>query len=98
MKFPSFIQIKNLLRFQILLELKHKKLCGDELAEIIGKNKKEKLTAGTIYPALKFLRKKKLVNHKKIGRKKIYSLTKEGDKELLLAKSLFKKMFRKFLK
>ena len=97
MKKPSFIEIKNLLRFQILLELRKKKLCGDELAAIIGKNKKTKLTAGTIYPALKFLRRKKLIKHRKVGRKKIYSLTKDGEKELLLVKKLFRKMFRKFL-
>lgn len=97
MKFPSFISIRNLLRFQILLELKRKKLCGDELADIIGKNKNTKLSAGTIYPALKFLRRKKLIIHKKIGRKKVYSLTSDGEKELLLAKNLFKKMFGKFL-
>ncbi len=98
MKFPSIIRIKNFLRLQILLELKRKKLCGDELAEIIGKNKKEKLSAGTIYPALKFLKKKKLIIHKRNGRRKIYSLTNEGEKELFLAKKVFKKIFKKLLK
>jgi len=97
MKKPSFIGFKNFLRFQILLELKGNKLYGDQLADIIGKNKRTKLSAGTIYPALKFLRAKKLISHKKIGRKKIYSLTKQGENELILANKLFKNMFKKFL-
>lgn len=97
MDLQSIIKIKNLLRLQILSELKRKKLCGDELADIIGKNKNEKLSPGTIYPALKFLKKKKLIIHKRIGRKKIYSLTKQGEKELLSAKKTFKKMVEKLL-
>jgi len=97
MKKPSFLEFKNFLRFQILLELKRKKLYGDQLAEIIGKSKKTKLSSGTIYPALKFLRRKKLILHKKAGRKKIYSLTEQGEKELTLAKSFLKNMFKKFL-
>ncbi len=97
MDLQSIIKIKNLLRLQILSELKRKKLCGDELADIIGENKNEKLSPGTIYPALKFLKKKKLIIHKRIGRKKIYSLTKQGEKELLSAKKTFRKMFEKLL-
>lgn len=97
MPLQSIIKIKNVLRLQILSELRRKKLCGDELADIIGKNKMEKLSPGTIYPALKFLKKKKLIVHKKIGRKKIYSLTSYGERELLSAKKTFKKMFEKLL-
>ena len=49
MKMPKYIDIKGVLSFHILSLLKKKKLCGDELAEIIGKKKYGKLTPGTIY-------------------------------------------------
>jgi len=92
------IDLKGFLSFQILHELKRKRLCGDELAEIIGKKKSSKLTPGTIYPALKNLRRNKLVTHKKNGRKKIYTLTPQGVKEYMAAKKLFKKSFKDIFK
>ncbi len=92
------IDLKGFLSFQILHELKRKRLCGDELAEIIGKKKSSKLTPGTIYPALKNLRRNKLVIYKKSGRKKIYTLTPQGVKEYTTAKKLFKKIFKDLLK
>ncbi len=95
MKTPKYINLKGFLLFQILYELhRNKRLCGDELAEIIGKKKGEKLTPGTIYPALKYLRRKKLVSYKKEGRKKYYRLTEEGKKEYLLCKRIFVKVFK----
>lgn len=93
------VDLKGFLSFQILHELKRKRLCGDELAEIIGKKKSSmKLTPGTIYPALKNLRRNKLVTHKRSGRKKIYTLTPQGVKEYLAAKKLFKRIFKHILK
>jgi len=90
--------MKGFLAFQILHELKGKKLCGDELAQVIGLKKGSKLTPGTIYPALKYLRKKKLIQHKKIGRKKIYNLTENGHKECEIFKKNFMKVFKEILK
>jgi len=87
------LQPKGFLAFRILHELRRKKLCGDELAEIIGKNKGSKLTPGTIYPALKFLRKRKLVQQKRAGRKKLYCLTPEGETEYKIFKKHLKKLF-----
>lgn len=98
MKQPRYLEVQGFLRFQILHELRRQKLCGDELAEIIGKNKGSKLTPGTIYPALKYLRKKKLVKHKKRGRKKIYSITNEGKEEYKLFKKNFLKMYKNIFK
>ncbi len=76
------IEFKGFLSFFILHELSKKTLCGDDLALMIGKRKKEKLTPGTIYPTLKNLRRLKLLKYKKDGRKKMYYLTDEGKKEL----------------
>lgn len=76
------IEFKGLLSFLILHELSSESLFGDQLAERIGSRKGEKLTPGTIYPALKKLRKFKLVIFAKDGRRKVYSLTPSGKAEL----------------
>lgn len=98
MNLPTIIKIRNLLKFQILFILNKKKLCGDGLAENIGKKRKNKLTPGTIYPALKFLRKNKLIKFKRSGRKKIYYLTDKGKKELKSCVKVFKKLFEDQIK
>ena len=51
-----------------------------------------KLTPGTIYPALKTLRKNKLIYYEQDGRKKIYKLTGKGAAEYRLVKKMFKKI------
>ncbi|MEA3378173.1 MAG: PadR family transcriptional regulator [Nanoarchaeota archaeon] len=97
-KQTNHLLIKGFLTFQILHELRKKGLCGDELAKIIGKKKGSKLTPGTIYPALKYLRRKKLVSRKKNGRKKVYKLTEEGKKEYKIFRKNFLKMFKDIFK
>jgi len=96
MKSPRVIRLKNLLKLQILYYLSKKKLCGDELAELISI--KKKLTPGTIYPALKFLKEKKLIKYKQKGRKKNYYLTKKGKNEYRLTRNLFNRMFKNYIK
>ena len=97
MKIPKYIDVKGLLSFHILSLLKRKQLCGDELAEIIGKKKYGKLTPGTIYPALKYLRENKLIKFKQKGRKKNYILTKKGLTEYKIIKRIYKKMFKEII-
>ena len=77
--------------------LNKKKLCGDELADIIGNKRYGKLTPGTIYPALKYLRENKLIIYKQKGRKKVYSLTKKGLDEYKITKRIFKRMFKEII-
>lgn len=77
-------------------ELSKKKLCGEDLARTIGKRKGSKLTPGTIYPALKSLRQKKLIEFEQDGREKVYFLTKGGKRELTLAYRDFGKLFSGF--
>ena len=98
MKLPKYIDIRGFLSFQIMCLLNKKNLCGDELASIIGVKKSGKLTPGTIYPALKFLRVNKLVRFKQKGRKKIYWLTKKGEREYKIFKRIFKNIFRDIIK
>lgn len=94
MKQPKHISLKGFLAIQILHELRKNELCGDELAKIIGKRKGSKLTPGTIYPTLKFLRKNKLVKYNQNGRKKEYFLTKKGENEYKIARKYFLKLFK----
>ncbi len=93
MRLPKFIDFRGFLSFLILHELNKKRLCGDELAYSIGNRKAGKLTPGTIYPALKKLRKAKLVYIRQTGRKKNYYLTKKGKEELRITYKLFGNIF-----
>lgn len=98
MKRTPIISLRGFLAFHILHELNAKALCGDDLAALIGGKKGSKLTPGTIYPALKFLRRKKLVHYKRNGRKKLYSLTKEGKREYKLVHTTVVTLFKPVLK
>ena len=92
-KESDYLELKGFLSFLILHELSLKSLCGDELSHKIGERKKAPLTPGTIYPALKRLRKKKLVAYRRKGRKKMYSLTDAGIQELEHLYGLFSTYF-----
>ena len=87
------LEFKGFLSFLILHEINYRPLAGDDLAKKIGARKGAMLTPGTIYPALKKLRNKKLVSYVQIGRKKMYSLTPKGKKELQNQYDLFSKYF-----
>ncbi|MGV8086462.1 MAG: PadR family transcriptional regulator [Candidatus Woesearchaeota archaeon] len=90
---PKFIELKGFLSFFILHELNNTPLAGDELARIIGERKTTVLTPGTIYPALKRLRRQKLISYRRIGRKKVYSLTDLGSLELKSLYVVFSEFF-----
>ncbi|MBU0667426.1 MAG: winged helix-turn-helix domain-containing protein [Nanoarchaeota archaeon] len=89
----EYLQLKGFLSFLILHELKQKRLCGEDLAKKVGARKGVILTPGTIYPALKKLRNKKLVKYKRDGRKKNYFLTEIGEGELEILYELFSDYF-----
>lgn len=88
------LELKGFLSFLILHELGKKILCGEDLAKKIGRRKgSDPLTPGTIYPALKELRAAKLIEFTQFGRRKVYSLTPEGEKELEKLYVLFSQYF-----
>ena len=89
----TLVEFKGFLSFFILHELSKKPLAGEDLAKKIGRRKGTVLTPGTIYPALKNLKSMKLVLFEKQGRRKVYSLTTKGKKELETSYSLFSKYF-----
>ena len=75
---PDCCDMRGLLTFQILWELRTEELNGQEIADRIAERKGTKPTPGTIYPALKELKKKRLIKGRKEGRQVIYSLTDRG--------------------
>ena len=89
----EYMELKGFLSFLILHEVGQKRLCGEDLAKKIGRRKGAMLTPGTIYPALKKLRKKKLVKYVRFGRKKVYNLTPEGENEMKLLYKMFSNYF-----
>ena len=70
--------MRGMLSFMLLRLLAKRPMYGQELADEIAKRRGEKPNPGTIYPALKDLRKRRLVEIRSEGRKTIYVLTREG--------------------
>ena len=66
---------------------------GQELANEISKRKGAKPNPGTIYPALKKLKKRKLIDSKKKGRTITYQITEAGRVGFQLAYEYFYKAF-----
>ncbi len=89
----EYIQFKGLLSFLILHELSKERLYGEQLAAMIGNRKGGPLTPGTIYPALKKLRRQKLIKFSRDGRKKVYQLLPEGRIELKRLYLIFGRYF-----
>ena len=85
--------MRGMLSFQVLWLLSNRPMHGDELAEEIGKRRGEKPKAGTIYPALKDLKKKGLIKGEKRGKIIVYTLTHEGKGTVRYARDYFCRSF-----
>lgn len=70
--------MRGMLSFTLLWLLSRRSMYGQELAVEIAKRRGEKPNPGTIYPALKELRKRGLVQLHQQGRKTVYELTATG--------------------
>jgi PadR family transcriptional regulator PadR len=90
---PECCDMRGMLSFLILWLLSKKTMYGQELAEEIGKRRGTKPNPGTIYPALKELKKRGLINSKKEGRITNYHITEEGRKGIQTACDYFCKAF-----
>ncbi|MDP2718125.1 MAG: PadR family transcriptional regulator [Candidatus Micrarchaeota archaeon] len=82
-----------MLSFLILFLLSKKPMHGQEIADELEKRKGERPSPGTIYPALKHLRKSGLVDEQKSGRTITYALTPAGRKGLSDLKHRFCRTF-----
>ena len=85
--------MRGLLSFHILSLLSKKPMHGEQLAEEIGKRRGEKPKAGTIYPALKDLKEKRLIKDEKKGKTIVYSLTPDGKSAIKYARDYFCRSF-----
>lgn len=90
---PDCCDMRGLLTFQILWELDKEEMNGQQIAEKIAIRRGTKPTAGTIYPALKELKKGGLIKGEKIGREIVYRLTPEGQKGLAESSRYFLQAF-----
>jgi DNA-binding PadR family transcriptional regulator len=77
----------------ILWLLVKKSMYGQELANEIGKRKGAKPNPGTIYPALKKLKKRGLIESNKKGKVTTYHITEAGKKGFQLAYEYFFRAF-----
>jgi len=85
--------MRGMLSFLILFLLEKQPMHGQEIAQEIAKRKGMMPSPGTIYPALKNLKHHKLVSEKREGKTIIYTLSKEGETSLKIAKQQFCRTF-----
>jgi len=90
---PDCCDMRGMLSFMILWLLSKKAMYGQELATEIGKRKGAKPNPGTIYPALKELKRRNLIESKKKGRIITYLITEDGRKGFQLSREYFFKAF-----
>ena len=89
--------MRGMLSFMILWLLSKRAMYGQEVAEEIGKRKGDKPNPGTIYPALKDLNRRGLVEVHQEGRNKVYDLTRLGKISLSKSMDYFQKAFGEIL-
>ena len=85
--------MRGMLSFTILWLLSKRPMYGQELAVEIGKRRGDKPNPGTIYPALKDLAARRLIEASPQGRNSVYSLTKGGESALERSKAYFERAF-----
>jgi len=90
---PDCCDMRGMLSFMMLWLLSKKPMYGQELATEIGKRKGSKPNPGTIYPALKELKKRDLIKSTKKGRIITYTITEKGRNGFQLAYTYFYKVF-----
>jgi PadR family transcriptional regulator len=78
--------MRGMLSFMILWMLSKREMYGQEIANEIGKKRGDVPNPGTIYPALKDLSKRGMIEAHPEGRNRVYALTPRG--RAGLAKSL----------
>ena len=81
--------MRGMLSFLILHLLSKKTMYGMEIADEIARRKADKPNPGTLYPTLKDLESKGLVESSKKGNTRFYKLTPAGKEGLARAKDFF---------
>jgi len=85
--------MRGMLSFMILWILSKGQKYGQEVAVELGTRRGGRPNPGTLYPALKELETKGLIVSRSMGRRRYYSVTEEGRKELERACRYFRRAF-----
>jgi PadR family transcriptional regulator, regulatory protein PadR len=85
--------MRGMLSFMILWLLSKRPMYGQELAVEIEKRRGDKPNPGTIYPALKDLASRGMIEAHLEGRNNVYELTERGQAGLQEALKYFRKAF-----
>jgi PadR family transcriptional regulator, regulatory protein PadR len=85
--------MRGMLSFMLLWLLSNRSMCGQELADELGKRRGDKPNPGTIYPALKELANRGLIKSHPEGRTVVYELTVSGRSTLARSLEYFEKVF-----
>jgi DNA-binding PadR family transcriptional regulator len=85
--------MRGFLTFQILWEINKSPLNGQQISNQIAKRRGSKPTPGTIYPALRDLKERGLIQGTKQGNQIIYQLTESGQQGLSEACRYFYQLF-----
>ena len=86
---PDCCDMRGFLSFLIMHLLSKKSMYGSEIAEEIAKRKAERPNPGTLYPTLRYMEEKGLVESTKKGNIRQYRLTQAGREGLAKAKDFF---------
>jgi DNA-binding PadR family transcriptional regulator len=90
---PTFVDLRGMLSFWLLWELRLGPLVGAQLAERMAWRRGEPMSPGTLYPALAALAKHRLVQKTANGRETSYRLTPKGESELRCAATYVRIVF-----
>ncbi len=85
--------MRGMLSFLILFLLSKKPMHGEGIAEELERRRGIKPKAGTLYPALKELKKNGLIRGERRGKIIVYYLTAEGQKTAKYTREYFCKCF-----
>jgi DNA-binding PadR family transcriptional regulator len=92
-KDAEMCDMRGMLSFMILWLLSKRPMYGQELATEIGKRRGSKPNPGTIYPALKDLSSRGMIEAHVDGRNSVYRLTDQGEASLSKALDYFREAF-----
>ena len=95
---PGCCDMRGLLSFTILWLLTKRDMYGQELGEEIARRKGTRPSPGTIYPALKELEEAELIEARREGRRKVYSLTRSGREGIKKACTYFCRAYGEIFK
>lgn len=93
-RLPAFLDLRGLLSFWLLWELRLGSLRGAQLSERLRWRRGDSLSPGTLYPALHALVRRRLLRKGRAGRDTTYSLTESGRGELKCAAGYLQVLFR----